>query len=87
MVCRNAHISQEVCGNFLTLHIGNMWQFRAGRKWQQLLAAKPAERVSSIPQTSLNFHRITAIDSEEIKALKEISCYAPQKHIEYIYVK
>lgn len=86
MVHRNAHISQEVCGNFLKLHIDNMWQFRAGRKWQQQLAAKPAKRVGSIPQTSLNFHRITAIDSEEIKALKEISCYALQKHIKKIYV-
>lgn len=86
MACRNAHISQEVCGNFLTLHIANMWQFRAGRKWQQLLAAKPAKRVGSIPQTSLNFRRITATDSKEIKALKEISCYAHQKHIKYIYI-
>lgn len=59
--CRTAHISQEVCGNVLRLHIDTVWQFRTGRKWQLPLAAKPAERrVRSAAQTSLNIHRVTA---------------------------
>lgn len=41
---RAAHISQEVCGNASRLYIETVWQLWTGRKWQLLLAAKPAGR-------------------------------------------